>query len=746
MFYRLNFWRWIKTRFTKIPLLVLLLIIPIFLSSFLYISVKADEEIENIVSATFKIDMESASDLKINVEIFVTKLTLSTIEKTYSAEEIKVISNSNSEQMGAIKYALKTMIFNQIQATFINAKVTSLLELLNYENYNFYDEYIVNLTSNFFDINQTINSHELINGLLDVGARVRYDLNLKADPGWDIIYSFNLGEKLEYQLTDGSINNNIIEWNVRNSEGDLPSLDAFFILRNKNPTTYEEKEDISIGFIINSQIEPASLESEIIINSMSLTNYSFLPEFITNIEFVPSDGVRLFVKNGMITWGEIYQKTIKDIQENIKNTIVQSDFNQTLTFDFKFDNTTTDECSDPFNINKMDKNPPVKALLKDDDIQLILNDISSKALYGLINAGAKSNITPNSINFGNNLDDLFYNYNITLKLPLNININNENIYTWDNKNISFSGLMFSNKSPEYTQPIINTIIEIEAETTDLNLLSFFTGNTELNFGLKINEEKSYKVTRLPTPFNLPKTIDITYLNADALKLCIEENVFNEEEISTFLTNEKNIFEQIINKIIIGLDAKGNINKEIFQNSLQWDSDITTMDDKEPLKTQIYSHTPYPIKFKLSIIPPGIQINNQTYKFIGLENQYITYRIIFPNGIKISLLNNNERVYINETLGGKQYIEITFTPEEANTEIDATITIEPNILFIIALLTPCIISIIIAFILIIVIIIFRKKRKKRKKPSKPIEPIEDTTGYEEEEYYIPPPPGSKNSKK
>jgi len=338
MFYRFKFWRWIKTRFPKIPLLVLLIIISIFLSSFLNISVKADEEFENIVSATFKIDMESATDFKINVEIFVTKLTLSTSEKTYSAEEIKVISNSNSEQMGAIKYALKTMVFNQIQGTFINAKVTSLLELLNYENYNFYDEFIVNLTSNFFDLNQTINSHELINGLLDVGARVRYDLNLKADTGWDIVYSFNLGQKLEYQVTDGSINNNIIEWNVRNSEGNLPSLDAFFILRNKNPTTYEEKEDISIGFIIDSQTEPTSLESEIIIKSMSLTNYSFLPEFITNIEFVPSDSLRLFVKNGMITWDEIYQKTIKDIQGNIKNTIEQSDFNQTLTFNFKFDN------------------------------------------------------------------------------------------------------------------------------------------------------------------------------------------------------------------------------------------------------------------------------------------------------------------------------------------------------------------------------------------------------------------------
>ncbi len=478
------------------------------------------------------------------------------------------------------------------------------------------------------------------------------------------------------------------------------------------------------------------------VKSISLKNYDFLPEFITNIEFVPSDSIRLFVKNSLVTWDEIYQKTVKAVQENIKNTVENSVFNQTLTLTFNWDNTTTDGCSDPFDIDKMDKNPPVKALLKDNEIQLILNDISSKALFGLVNAGAKSNITPNAINFGKNLDKLSYNYNITLKMPEEIYINNENIYTWDNKNISFSGLMLSKKSPEYKQPIINTMIEIEAETTDLNLLSFFTGDTELSFGLKIDEEKNYKVTKIPAPFSLPPAINITYLNSDAIKLCIEENVFKEEEINTFLTNEKTLFEQTINKIITGLDAKGNINTETFQNSLQWDSDITKMDDKEPIKTQIYSHTSHPIKFKISITPPGLKINNQTYKFTGLENQYVTYRVIFPNGIKISLSNDNERIYVNETNEGKQYIEITFSPEEANAEVDVTITIEPNIFFIIALLTPCIIAIIIALILITVIIIFRKKRKKRKKPTRSPEPAKDTTEYEDEDYYIPPPPGSK----
>jgi hypothetical protein len=683
--------------------------------------------------------MESAINLKINVEAIVTKLTLSTSEKTYTNEDIKDISNTNAEQMGAIKYALKTMIFDQIKTTFINAKVTSSIDLLKYENYNFYDEYLVNLTSNYFSLNQTINSYELINGILDIGALVRYDLSLKADPGWDVTYSFNLGEKLDYQLTDGEINNNIIEWTVKNIDGTQPPLPAFFVLSKKNPTTIEEKEDIFIKLILDSQQEPVSFESEIVVKSLSIENYDFLPGFITNIEFVPSDSIRLFVKNNMLSWDDIYLKTIKPVQENIKNILEESVFNQTLTFTFNWDNTTTYDCSEPFNIDKMNKNPPVKALLKDNEIQLILNDISSKALFGLVNAGAKSNITPNTINFGKDLENLNYNYNITLKMPHDIYINNENIYTWDNINKSLLGLMSSKKSPEYKQPTINSIIEIEVETTDLNLLSFFTGDTELSLGLKIEEENNYKVTKLPAPFSLPQEINITYLNSDAIRLCIQEKVFKEEEINTFLSNEKDFFEKTINKIIKGLNAKGNINTMTFKNSLQWDNDITKMDDQDPIKTLIYSHTSQPIKFKISIIPPGLKINNQTYKFTGLENQHTTYRIIFPNGIKISLSNDYTKVFINETREGEQYLEITFSPEEANTELDVTISIEPNILFVIALLSPCIIALLIAVIFIIVIIMFRKKRKKRKMPKYTPESAEETTDYENEDFYIPPPP-------
>ena len=727
-------------RLTKIQAMFLILVI--LLSSPYFLQVKAEEEQENIVSATFNIDMQSATDLKINVEATVTKLTLATSGRTYTAQEIKGISSP--ETMGAIKYALKTMILDQLKVSFKNARITPTNELLTYENEKFYDEYLVNLTSKFFNLNETISSYELINGLLDVGAYIRYDLNLKADIGWDIKYSFDLGEKLEYKETNGKtdLKNNIIEWTVGNRDGVLPLRSAYFIIYSAYPTTSEETEDISIAFILNSREGTTSFESKIVVKSMDLASYAFLPSFITNVRFAPSDAVRLFVKNNLLTWDEIYQKTIANIQEKIKNKVETSVFNQTLTLTFSWDGATTTGCPNPFDIEKMDKNPPVNALLKDDEIKLLLNDISSKATFGLVNTGGKANIIPNSINFGKNLEGLGYPYNITLEMPPDITLNNENIYTWDNKIKNFSGVMLSTKSPNYEKPLINTVVEIQAETTDLNLLSFFTGETELSFGLKIEGEKNYKVTKIPDPFTIPPEIVINYLNSDAIRLCIEENVFKTDEIDMFLTNEKTYFEQNINNILKGLDAKGSINNDIFQRSLQWDGNITKMDETDPVKTQISAYTSYPIKFKMSILPPSFKINNQTYSFKGLEDQHVTYKIVFPQGIRVSLSNEYAEVYVNQTVDGRQYIELSFSPEESQNELDVTLTLEPTTLFIISLFTPCIVSFVILLILIITLVLFRRKRKKRKITTYSPEPMDEQTGYEDEDYYIPPPPGSK----
>ena len=109
------------------------------------------------------------------------------------------------------------------------------------------------------------------------------------------------------------------------------------------------------------------------------------------------------------------------------------------------------------------------------------------------------------LNFGSNLEDLGYAYRINLNLPDNINIKDENIISWNESNISF-GNVNSNISENYNEELINTTIEISIISTDLNLLSFFTGETQFSLGLFIKEIQNRNVTTLPYYFNLPKKI------------------------------------------------------------------------------------------------------------------------------------------------------------------------------------------------------------------------------------------------
>jgi hypothetical protein len=390
----------------------------------------------------------------------------------------------------------------------------------------------------------------------------------------------------------------------------------------------------------------------------------------------------------------------------------------------------------------MDNNPPVKAMLTDDEINLKILGITSQALFGLINAGGIANTSEENINIGENLKNIGYPYNITLKMPEDITLKNKNVYTWDDT-IMFQGEFKSNNAPSYNNEEKNTIIEVEITNTDLNLLSFITGKTELSFGTSLQETRNYNVTTLPSHFNIPNKIKLNYLNSDALRLCIQEQVFTNEQVNEFLTNEKNIFETRMTNILPGIEITGTINRDLFDSSLVWDEDINNMDKNTPVTTNSYAKCTYPVHFDLSFIPPGFSIPTQDYNFTGLKNQSVTYRIIFPHGIDIQVSDPNGKAIVKKTDDDRKIMEISFTTSEGNLTVDVSCKMIPSALFILGIFTPCIISLIITIILVIIIIMLRKKRKARKTGLPPPEMgPEEPTGYEGEDYYIPPPPGSK----
>ncbi len=206
-------------------------------------------------------------------------------------------------------------------------------------------------------------------------------------------------------------------------------------------------------------------------------------------------------------------------------------------------------------------------------------------------------------------------------------------------------------------------------------------------------------------------------------------------------NEMRLFENRLTNILPGLDVDGRVNRDTFDESLEWNSDIAKMDADTPVRIVSYAHSSYPISFDLSFLPPKFEISDQSFNFTGLQNQNVTYRMFFPKGTTVVVNDSLNRAVVKKNDDGREYIEITFTASESGLIDVVTCKIVPSALFVIGIFMPCIMSLIITIILVIVIYSIRKKRKKGKGKDMVVEE-ESFEGYRDQDYYVPPPPSSK----
>jgi hypothetical protein len=716
--------------------LITILICSILFSSLLMISsAVAEDTIDNLVNATFEIEFISGSELNIEIEISPQILTT---DKTFTIEEIK---SATPQQIGAFGYLLYIMLENQLDVTFENAEIKDF-EIPTFDGNIFSEELNVSLNPSFFNLDESVNVDNFINGVLDISALVNYTFVLQAEPGWNNTYSIYLGEDLEFKRTNGAPSDIYLEWMVRNWEGTIESKIAEIQIKKIEPTTEKiESEDIFIGFELKSIGEKTqSLVTNLILKNIDINDYKILPDCISNLDYLPADGFRLFVDNGFITWEKTYETTVKPIEEIILTTIEQSPFNQTLDISFVWDEDTTIDCLNPYELSNMNNNPPVRAVFEDNDVDIEIYGISSRALFGLINSGGLATISKEDINFGEELNRIGYDYNVTMYLPNGIYLDGKNDYTWNGTN-EISGSFQSDNAISYSNEKKDTIIEIEIKSTDLNLLSFFTGKTELTFGLNLKGDRNYNVTNVPDDFNLPEKLSLKFLSADALRLCIEENVFGVSLVNNFLKSESDEFEGIFKRLLPGLEVSTSANKDRFYDSLQWNGNISDMDAEKPVIVPTFTHSTYSVSFDFSFLPPKFEIPERDFNFTGLKNQDVSYKIVFPKGINIEFSDPLDKSEFGQLNDGRYYLQVKFSDSESNQELDVTCKMIPSALFIIGIFTPCIISLFITIVLIIVIYIIRRKRK-RKKGDVHFPEEEEKTGYEEEEFYIPPPPGSK----
>ena len=702
-----------------------------------------EDSSEYVVNSSFNIVFKSATDLEINVDMDVIQATA--FGETYDRYSVQALMASNDENdieaRGVIKSYLHSYLKKQIESSFENATVTSEYEKPEYKNKMFHEKYNVELTSEFFKINTSINAHDFINGLLDLGAQLNYTFYLKAEKGWRNKYEFKKPSSIQWIYANEQVEADRIEWEVDNREGLNPEVKARLNVQKHNPTTYPQKEEILLEFILDTRnTRQNSLKINVLAKNIDIKNYVTLPGFITNVRYVPSDGIRLLINNNVTSWKEFYNSSIKKVIEKTAETLQNSSFNQTLNLLFKWDINTTSECTEPYNVSKMDNQPPIRAMFTDDDIQLKICGLNSRVFFGFVNNGAAVNITPGDINFGENLDKIGYIYNVTLYLPDFIKLNDNNVCRWVKKE-ELTGQFKSDIAKKYFKENISTVFEIDFNGGDFNFFGFITGETGLNFDVSSDCNKNYLVIKLPQEFKTPEKIRLSYIDADVLRLCIEENVFTKKDVEDFLNRENKLFENIISDMFNG-KIESHVNKKGFENSVKkWDGKIDNMVVEKPVTVNCYAHCRVPAEYSYSLIPPDFSFSELSFKFMGLQNQNVTYKMYFPSGVDVNIVEQTiEKAEVKQGSDGRKYIEINFNVSEANQIDEITCEISSSPLFILSLLTPCMFSLGVTVILALVIYVLKKKRGRRGLKTHR-KTKQDTEGYQDKEYYIPPPPPS-----
>jgi hypothetical protein len=533
------------------------------------------------------------------------------------------------------------------------------------------------------------------------------------------------------------VNQNRVTWDIT-TRGDAAEKDAQMTLLYPNPTTqYTENASMHVQIILNlKQIEKPVLTLQFQALSIDVSDYNITPSFISNVKVLPSDAIRLSVLQNLTSWPLIQNQIINPAYIHVKSLIENSSFNQTIYSRFNWVNETIYDLKEPYNTSQMDMIPPISANFTDNSFHISICNISARAFFGLINAGALTNISNQDITIGDNLDSLHYPYNGTFLFPSFILLNNENKFQW-NTNNPIQGTFSSSNTPQSKKNDIKSEFEIDVKNTDLNLLSFFTGKTELSMGLYLKETQNRYTTQLPESFTLPKNIKIPLLPSDAFRVCVEEKVFTEKQINEFLNLNKELFHNQLNTIFPLIKGESHLDKTIFEESLIWDKNISLMDNNTPITISSSIHTSFPLLFDFSIFPPAVSIQTLNLSFHGIPDQDVNYSMIFPKGISIKVEDELDRVLIQEQDDGKIRFTLSFNASEQEKINRVLCTIQPSALYILGMFMPCIMSIIITIVLFL-IVFFIRNRRKTIPPSHPETPPQD----DNEEYYIPPPPSNR----
>jgi len=701
----------------------------------------AEESNNREVSVESSIDIVVLNGTILSVEFTadVSYFTLPANEMQYSREDI---IQANSEERGAIKYALKSDIVSQMKSSFPDCQFEQIYSLPRYESGLFIDKYYVNLTADFFSMNSSISTFQLVNGLLDSGVFVNYSFPWTALEGWNNTYTLLLSDEIGFKRTNGDVDNKKISWEVFNGFGNIEMISGTITLKDLNPTTPpNQNESVTLVFSLNCHpVENPAMSIILKANRLDMNAYSLMSTVFSLPSSLPADSVRLCVQNNLTTFDKIRSFSLDKYEKSAMSSVESSTFNQSFNLSFFWNESTTVNCSPAFVLDFMDESPPVTGLITDPSVEVNFFNITDKAFFGLINAGAESVVNSSNVNFADVFDKSKLSSSCELILPRHVLFDNKQVVSW-NHSTEFVGKFDSEKSPTYDTQEVSQYQVINVKSTDLNLLSFFTGKTEVNLGIGFEKTREIFVLSRSSDLSIPDQIVLPFINADAFRVCIEEGVFSTEEINKYINQQETALENMSRRLFPSIKGSAVNDPRVFQDSLEWNENISSMEDKDPVTIRQYMESTAPLKCHFSLFPPQFSFAKQNFTFIGVPREKVTYNMTFPKGVSINILSSSQPIIQKSSSNGNAQLSLTLNASETGKVATVLLSMEPTLLYVIGLFVPCIISVMITLVLFIVVYIIRKKRNVFRQNKNRHNLPEDNESYENEDYYVPPKPPS-----
>ena len=685
-------------------LLVISLLLPGLLNS------TFAKEVSNRVDADFEIIFLDGTKLEVKMKLRAYKLRI--FGESYTADRIRETYAQNGPAFEQVLFEGIESIMNHIfrDCDFSVCRPRVERESLFDSPSNpvvFKATSNVTLTSGFFGTNLP-NISDFINGILDMGGRVTYNFNLYAEPGWNVTFYVELNQRMEVVEASAGIvlpSGREVVWEIKNWNGENEGEERELKIKYENPTTIAKQKDVRLDIYLDfSNLDTTILNCSMNVFSYPVNEIATLPSFISGLYFIPADGIRLFVEEGLTDWDKIKEKVFLSEKQKLEEKFNQS-FHTAVNFDFKM-NLSIDS-QKPYNITHMDSFPPVSGTFSD-DIYFHICNISSRAFFGFIYAGGKAELDSSAIS----IKEIGYPFSLYLILPPELG----GKVKW---NSSSNLTLEYGHAPSYGKEAIEVVVEMSIDGFDLDTLAFLSGGKSLieTFNVRYSE-KLYAVKPF---FPIPGCISIPYANSDLIRLCLEEGIITKENLDALVAErKKEVDKELSGVFMMPVEGYINFDEGGLEKSKEWDGNIKEMDDSEPFIIPFYARIPVRAGFDLSLLPPSIETKNQTLILKGLPGKEVIYRIIIPKDIEIEFNDTIGAVKSYKLNDGKKLLEVHLN---GSSQIVLCYSIKLPPLLVVSLLLPLIMVIALIVAIVCIVAYIRKRRKEL--------PREFQTGSEEE---------------